>query len=460
MLDSQKIWQAVLGELELMLSKANFTTWFKNTFIIEVSEERAEAVIGVPNAFTKSWMEQKYNNYILEALNNVCDNKIRLITYQIQTIKKQPHKGVDTTHSFVPQEGEKGAKSAPFTGGEIDCGNLNARYSFTSFVVGEGNQLAHSASLAVTEQPGERYNPLFLYGDVGLGKTHLMQAIGHKIREKFVHFKVLYVTFEKFTNDYIAAARRAGFDEFRKKYRSMDVLLVDDVQFMIDKEKTQDEFFHTFEALHQNNKQIVVSSDRPPKALVELQDRMISRFEWGMIADLKLPDKETRIAILENKCKERHFELDREIIEYIVENIKNNVRELEGALNKIIAMYELNQKKPTPSSVREILSNLVVDPSKKALTPRRILETVADFYEISLDDILGASRKQVLVIPRQIVMYLMRRELEYSFPTIGGALGGRDHTTVIYACQKVENMLTEEGRICQEIESIRQRLYG
>jgi chromosomal replication initiator protein len=403
-------------------------------------------------------MEQKYNTYILEAINNSCDQKIRAITYQIQSVKKHQQKQGDGEGVFKEIEDIplKHIESASSRVGEC---NLNSRYTFGSFIPGEGNQLAYSASLAVTEQLGTRYNPLFLYGDVGLGKTHLMQAIGHKVQKTYSGIKVLYTTFEKFTNDYVAAARRGTFDEFRKAYREVDILLVDDVQFMIDKEKTQEEFFHTFEVLHDNNKQIVITSDRPPKALVELQDRMISRFEWGMIADIKMPDLETRIAILENKCKERNFELSQEIIKYIVENIKNNVRELEGALNKIIAMYELNRKPATISSVREILSNLMIDPSKNALTARRVLETVAEFYELNMDDIMGASRKQVLVLPRQIAMYLMRRELEYSFPTIGNSLGGRDHTTVMYACQKVEDLLSQE-RLKQEVETIRQRLYG
>ncbi|HCE49093.1 MAG TPA: chromosomal replication initiator protein DnaA, partial [Candidatus Jacksonbacteria bacterium] len=307
MLDPQKIWQAVLGQLELVLSKANFTTWFKNTFVFKVDEDRGEITIGVPNAFTKSWMEKKYNEYILDAVNQICQNRIKKICYQIQTVRKisfaPSDQGPEPKESpTLIVEGEAPRALTPT--GEIA---LNPRYVFTTFVVGSGNQLACSASQAVAEEPGTRYNPLFLYGDVGLGKTHLLQAIGHVIKEKYKDFRILYLNFERFTNDYVAAARRGSFDEFRRLYRSADVLLVDDVQFMIDKEKTQDEFFHTFEALHQNNKQIVITSDRPPKALVELQDRMISRFEWGMIADIKMSDLETRIAILEQKCKERGF---------------------------------------------------------------------------------------------------------------------------------------------------------
>ncbi|HBH45872.1 MAG TPA: chromosomal replication initiator protein DnaA, partial [Candidatus Jacksonbacteria bacterium] len=419
MLDPQKIWQAVLGQLELVLSKANFTTWFKNTFVFKVDEDRGEITIGVPNAFTKSWMEKKYNEYILDAVNQICQNRIKKICYQIQTVRKisfaPSDQGPEPKESpTLIVEGEAPRALTPT--GEIA---LNPRYVFTTFVVGSGNQLACSASQAVAEEPGTRYNPLFLYGDVGLGKTHLLQAIGHVIKEKYKDFRILYLNFERFTNDYVAAARRGSFDEFRRLYRSADVLLVDDVQFMIDKEKTQDEFFHTFEALHQNNKQIVITSDRPPKALVELQDRMISRFEWGMIADIKMSDLETRIAILEQKCKERGFPLNAELIDYVARNVKNSIRELEGALNKIIAWYDLSHKPPTLTLVREVLANLFSDPSKNALNPKRIMETVAAFYELTLSDLVGACRKRELVVPRQIVMYLMRRELDCSYPAIG-----------------------------------------
>lgn len=458
MTDPQKIWQGVLGELELILSKANFTTWFKNTFIISIDKEKGEAVIGVPNAFTKSWMEEKYNASIIKALANVSGKTISSILYQIQTLKssnqhslaEEPAGAIleplHTTHNEQSHEAQ-------------NAYGLSRRYTFSNFIVGAGNQLAHSASCAVAEEPGVRYNPLFLYGDVGLGKTHLMHAIGLAALSRNPSYRVIYINFEKFTNDYVAAARKGGFDVFREHYRSADILLVDDVQFMIDKEKTQEEFFNTFEVLHHNEKQIVITSDRPPKALIELEDRMISRFEWGMIADIKMPDQETRRAILENKCKERGFSLDPEIIAYIAENIKNNIRELEGALNKTIAWYELNHKTPSLSSVREILLNVLADPARKYLSPRRIIEAVAEFYDVSLPDITGQCRKRELVLPRQIAMYLMRNELENSYPTIGQNIGGRDHTTVMYACQKIEDILEKEDRMRKDVEDIRQKLY-
>ncbi len=455
MLDPQKIWQSALGELELMLSKANFTTWFQNTFIITIAEDTGEVAIAVPNAFTKSWMEQRYNAYIMKALNNVSQDKIKRISYQIQTAR-QVIKPPDAT--IYPL-------SHPKLGGviiqeKVDEFGFNKRYTFDNFIVGSGNELAYSASRAICEELGTRYNPLFLYGDVGLGKTHLMHAIGQLIRRNHADKKVLSLNFERFTNDFVSAARSGGFDAFRATYRGVDILLVDDVQFMIDKEKTQDEFFHTFEELHRKNKQMVITSDRPPKALVELQDRMISRFEWGMIADIKMPDVETRIAILESKCKEKQFTLERELIVYIAESIKNNIRELEGALNKIIAWYELSRKTPTINSVKDVVASFLADPSKRALTPKRVMEAVAEFYSVSLDDILGTCRKRELVVPRQITMYLMRQELNFSFPTIGLQLGGRDHTTVMYACDKIGGMLEAEERLRLEVENIKQRLYG
>lgn len=458
MTDPQKIWQGVLGELELILSKANFTTWFKNTFIISIDEEKGQAVIGVPNAFTKSWMEEKYNTAIIKALFNVSGKTISSILYQIQTLKQSHHQSA--------MEEPAGAVSEPLNTTHKEqfheapnAHGLSRRYTFSNFIVGAGNQLAHGASCAVAEEPGVRYNPLFLYGDVGLGKTHLMHAIGIAALLRNPSSRVIYINFEKFTNDYVAAARKGGFDAFREHYRSADILLVDDVQFMIDKEKTQEEFFNTFEVLHHNEKQIVITSDRPPKALIELEDRMISRFEWGMIADIKMPDQETRRAILENKCKERGFSLEPEIIAYIAENIKNNIRELEGALNKTIAWYELNHKTPSLSSVREILLNVLADPARKSLSPRRIIEAVAEFYDVSLPDITGQCRKRELVLPRQIAMYLMRNELENSYPTIGQNIGGRDHTTVMYACQKIEDILEKEDRMRKDVEDIRQKLY-
>lgn len=454
MLSPNQLWQAVLGELELSLSRANFTTWFKNTSIAEIYEDKV--IISVPNAFTKSWFEEKYHKFILKALHNITNNQINNIIYKIEIGKanKKPQ-SIDTISKIKIDTKDTETEFQKNTNNF----NLNPKYVFETFVIGESNQLAHSACQAVTREPGTKYNPLFLYGGVGLGKTHLIQAIGHAILKLFPHLKVLYINFEKFTNDYVQAARLCSFDKFREIYRGSDVLLVDDVQFMLNKKKTQDEFFHTFEALHQQNKQIVITSDRSPKELKDLEQRLITRFEWGMIADINIPDYETRIAILKSKCQEKNFSLSNEIIEYLSTYINSNIRELEGALNKISAWYQLNQTEPSMSGVKEILTNFFTSTQKKALNPKRVIEEVANFYEIKIDDLIGDCRKRDLVTPRQIIMYLLREELSSSYPAIGSAVGGRDHTTAIHACNKVIQIMQQDERVRLEIESIRQRLY-
>lgn len=459
MLSSNQIWQAVLGELELSLSRANFTTWFKNTSIAEVCKDKI--LISVPNAFTKSWFEEKYHKFILKALRNITNNKINNIVYKIET--GRPNKKpvtADTINTIAKIKINPKEETKPAVSRELNNFNLNSKYMFETFIVGESNQLAHSASQAVSREPGIKYNPLFLYGGVGLGKTHLIQAIGHAVLKFFSHLKVLYINFEKFTNDYVQAARNGSFDKFREFYRGYDVLLVDDVQFMLNKKKTQDEFFHTFESLHQRNKQIVITSDRPPKELKDLEERLITRFEWGMIADINMPDYETRVAILKSKCQEKNFSLADGIIEYLATYINSNIRELEGALNKISAWYQLNQTEPTLSGVKEILTNFFTSTQKKALNPKRVIEEVSEFYEIQTADLVGDCRKKSLVIPRQIIMYLLREELNSSYPAIGAAIGNRDHTTAIHACNKVNQLMQNDERLRLEIENIRQRLYS
>lgn len=458
MLSSNQLWQAVLGELELSLSRANFTTWFKNTSIAEVGDDKI--IISVPNAFTKSWFEEKYHKFILKALHNITNNQVNDIVYRIETGRPNKRPLVaDTADTISKIKISSKAEGNQTVLRETNDFNLNSKYVFETFIIGESNQLAHSASQAVAREPGVKYNPLFLYGGVGLGKTHLIQAIGHAIVRFFSHFKVLYINFEKFTNDYVQAARNGSFDKFREFYRGHDVLLVDDVQFMLNKKKTQDEFFHTFEALHQHNKQIVITSDRPPKELKDLEERLITRFEWGMIADINMPDYETRVAILKSKCQEKNFSLTDEIIEYLATYISSNIRELEGALNKIFAWHQLNQIEPTLAGVKDMLTNFFTSAQKKALNPKRVIEEVSSFYEIQIVDLVGDCRKKDLVVPRQIIMYLLREELNSSYPSIGAAVGGRDHTTAIHACNKINLLMQADERVRLEIESIKQRLY-
>jgi chromosomal replication initiator protein len=449
-MNKQQLWQAILGELELILSKAHFTTWFKNTFITEASDD--EIIIAVPNAFTKVWLENKYHQHILKAAQNI-STTVKKISYQIESLSdKKPlfnNKAIKNSNETPVNEPQKTNKFG-----------LNEKYNFQTFIIGKGNELACAAAKSVAKNPGKNYNPLFIYGGVGLGKTHLMQSIGNYLIFNSANKKILYINSEKFTNDFVRAIKNSQIDNFKKLYRQADLLLVDDIQFMAGKEQTQEEFFHTFNELYQNEKQIVLSSDRPPKAIPALEQRLISRFEWGMIADIGSPDLETRMAILQSKCQEKNTKFDHTIINYIATNIQSNVRELEGALNKIIAYWQLNNTEPTLDVVKNLLSSLVKAPIKSGLTPKQIINTVANYFDVTINDITGNCRKRGLVIPRQIIMYLMREELKSSYPSIGQELGGRDHTTAIHAITKISGEINEESKIKNDIILIRQRLYN
>ncbi len=459
---NEQIWQAVLGEMEVNLSRANFITWFKSTFISLIEEDKV--VISVPNIFTKSWLEKKYHKDIMQALEKVIELKIAEILYKVEPLKKAPPVNQLDSITQTPQETanitenpttESSTEQKPAT---LNKFGLNTQYVFDSFIVGKNNQLAHAACKAVAANPGVTYNPLFIYGGVGLGKTHLLQAIGHDLAN--VSKKVLYVTCEKFTNDYVQAVRTGRAKEFKDFYRNVDLLLIDDIQFMGGKEGTQEEFFHTFNELHQSNRQIVVTSDRQPKAIPSLEKRLQSRFEWGMIVDVTLPDVETRMAILETKCKEKNCSFDEKIINYIANNVQNNIRELEGALNRVVAFHQFNNTEATLDSVKEVLSGIMNTFQSKSVTPKLIIDVVSKFYDIDIADLIGKSRKKELVTPRQIAMYLMREEIHTSFPTIGNEFGGRDHTTAIHACNKVSGEVKQDQRKKQEIESICQVLYS
>ncbi len=451
-MDKEQLWQAALGELELSLSKANFTTWFKNTFVAVY--ESTKVTIGVSNTFTKTWLENKYQKQILEALQNATDGKVTEVIFNVETSHRvdaaQP---AQSTISPVEQPQKSTEPKNGF--------GLNKRYTFKSFVVGKGNELAHAACLAVSQRPGEVYNPLFLYGGSGLGKTHLLQAIAHEVLHTSPDIKAIYVTCEKFTNEFIQSISKGGTEKFKDFYRTADILLIDDIQFLAGKEGTQEEFFHTFNALHQQNKQIVLSSDRPPKAIPALENRLISRFEWGMIADVGQPDFETRVAILNAKCQEKTISLSKEIITTVANAVQSNVRELEGALNRIVAYHQLNNSNPTVESVRSILSSISQHQKREgALTPKQIINTVSEFFDISIENITGISRKKELVVPRQITMFLLREEAKCSYPTIGQELGGRDHTTAMHAYEKIRRAMEEDEKIQQDINLIRQRLYN
>lgn len=451
-MQNDQLWQAVLGELELQLSKANFTTWFKGTFVS--SREDNKIIIGVPNAFTKSWLEKKYHESILKTLQNLTNNIVKEIFYKVETKKiiNQDSSNVisDLKKIKIIEDEQPGVTSF----------GLNNRYTFNKFIVGKGNELAYAACEAIVKAPGKTYNPLFIYGGVGLGKTHLLQAIGHDLSQN-TNYKIMYVTSEKFTNEYIQAVKNGRGKEFKDLYRNVDLLLIDDIQFIAGKEGTQEEFFHTFNHLHQANKQIVLTSDRPPKAIPALEKRLLSRFEWGMIADVSVPDLETRIAILEVKLKEKNYSLEKEIVSYIASHIQNNIRELEGALNRIIAFNQFNNTPITLENVKNILNTISrTTTSKGNINPKDVLKIVAEFYDLNIDELIGKSREKRLAYPRQIIMYLLREEIKSSYPAIGHELGNRDHTTAMHAYKKISSAIENSEKTKQEVNSIRERLYN
>jgi chromosomal replication initiator protein len=460
---NEQIWQAVLGEIEVSLSRANFVTWFKDTFISSFENDRF--IVCVPNAFVKKWLEEKYHKNIVSALENITRQPVQEVIYKIElrsgagvNLAALNNKNEAKPETATPAGKKDNSGSSPENGGVNQYG-LNPRYVFENFIVGRGNELASAACQAVVGNLGKAYNPLFIYGGVGLGKTHLLQAIGNAVTKKTN--KILYTTSEKFTNNYIQAVKTGKAKEFKNLYRNVDLLLVDDVQFMGGKDGTQEEFFHTFNELHQNDKQIVLTSDRPPKSIPAIEHRLISRFESGMVADVGKPDMETKVAILERKSLEKNYHLDKELLVYIAEHVQNNIRELEGALNKVVASHQFKDLTPTLKSVKEILNDYVSNIQTRSLTPKEVIEATAKFYNISYKDLIGKSRKKELVWPRQIAVFLIREEIGSSYPSIGAELGGRDHTTAMHSYNKIEREIKEQGneKVKQEIGSIRQ-LFG
>lgn len=457
----EQIWQAILGEAELTMSKASFTTWFKNSFIAE--HQNGVLTIGVPNGFTRAWFENKFNKEISQTFHKVTGKKPTEIKYVIKI--KAKDKPETNNKNFLEADQHKTEKveithkKQTQSNSDQLClsAGLNPKYSFDTFVVGKHNELAHAACWAAVRRPGETYNPLFIYGGVGLGKTHLLQAIGHELIKSGK--KVIYVTSEKFTNDYVDAIYHGRGNAFKSVYRNVDLLLIDDIQFMAGKDGTQQEFFHTFDQLHRANKQIVITSDRPPRNMKAVEARLITRFEWGMVADISQPDLETRMAILSTKCQQKEFPLEQAVIQYIASNINNNVRELEGALNRIMGFCQFHNRKPDLSIAQQVLKDFFVSIQSNNLSnPQKILEAVASFYNIGLGDLTGKSRKKELVGPRQIAMYLLRTKLSSSFPAIGQELGGRDHTTAMHACNKIEADLKNNQKIKQDLEQIAQSI--
>jgi len=450
----EEFWQAVLAQIQLTTSPANFATWFKNTEI--TSQKEGKLIVGVPNSFAKEWLENKYGKAIFKILHGL-DEEIKEVKYEV---RKSGFKVLKRTPgpSDLGQIAETGQLG--FQEFEIDKEtSLNPRYTFENFVVGPFNELAQAAAEAAAKNPGQVYNPLFIYGGVGLGKTHLLQAIGNEVIKNFPQRKVKYTPSEKFTAGVVSSIRNREMESFKSKYQAIDVLIIDDIQFLAGKEKTQEEFFHTFNALYEKNKQIVLSSDRPPKAIPALAERLRSRFEGGMIADISYPDYETRIAILKAKCLERKVELQDEVLGYIASNIQRNIRELEGALNRLIAYQKLQNLAPDLEVAKFLLKNLLAAPSK-VVSVKKIIQAVAEFYDLKEKEIISSSRKKEIVKPRQIAMYLLREELKSSFPFIGRKFGGKDHTTAIYAFEKISKELEKSESLTEEINLIKQRILS
>ncbi|HSR89084.1 MAG TPA: chromosomal replication initiator protein DnaA [Candidatus Udaeobacter sp.] len=462
-MSNHEIWQAVLAELELSISKPNFVTWFKNTDII--SYQDSCVVLCVPNEFNRAWMEKKYNQMIVTSLERVTGKPIKKLEYKICSIKNIPAQSAVSEAESKAQEFSSnpvmasGAPAETISPPRVGEFGLNPKYVFETFVVGGGSELAYAAAQAVVNKPGEAYNPLFIYGGVGLGKTHLIQAIGNHLLKLRPETNIMYASAEKFTNDYISSMREGSAKSFQNRYRNIDVLLIDDIQFISGKEKSQESFFHTFNELHQQNKQVVMTSDRPPKAIPALEDRLKSRFEWGMIVDVAPPDLETRIAILQKKCLEKNFPLAQNILQVVATTFQRNIRELEGALNKIIAFHQLKGMEPTLESVKSLLSSLEVRSMQRSVTPQQIIEAASQFYSINISDLTGQSREKKFSFPRQIIMHLMRKELNMSYPSIGNELGGRDHTTAMHADNKISAEAENDLKLKQEIEMIKQKLY-
>ncbi|MBU0647829.1 chromosomal replication initiator protein DnaA, partial [Patescibacteria group bacterium] len=427
--------------------KANFTTWLKNTAYLDYDDD--VLVIGVANIFTKEWLENKYHEEILKTCRTVSPT-LKSILYKVSSSKKEESEFKKIKIKNAPDE------EAPTT---TSFEKPSSRYTFGNFVVGGNNRLAHAAALAVAKNPGGSYNPLFLYGGVGLGKTHLMQAIGNQVKKDLKDKKVVYVPSESFTNDLINAIRARKVNAFKDKYREIDVLLVDDVQFIAGKEQTQEEFFHTFNHLYEAGKQIVLCSDRPPRAISTLEERLSSRFEWGMIADVQPPDLETRVAILQHNAAKAGVEFEMEVYEEIAASIQHNVRELEGALTRLVAHCQIHNEQPTKQLIEEILGSILNNPYRQSVTHKKILSTISKFYNITQTEITGKKRNKEIVLPRQVAIYFMRKDLSISYPKIGSIMGGRDHTTIMHGYEKIEKLMKEDEELMTAITKLKEMLY-
>ncbi|MEN4042684.1 MAG: chromosomal replication initiator protein DnaA [Anaerolineaceae bacterium] len=439
-MNPQHAWQATLGQLQMEMSKAAFDTWVRNAELVSYDNETFK--IGVQNAYARDWLDSRLSSTVTRLLSGMINRpqSVEFIVWQ------REH---ETASEYLEEEGFDQKSGQNYQ-------TINTKYTLESFVVGSSNRLAHAACMAVAENPAKAYNPLFLYGGVGLGKTHLLHAIGYEASRHGL--EVLYVPSEEFTNDLINSIQKRTTAAFRDRYRRIDVLLIDDIQFIAGKESTQEEIFHTFNTLHGQDKQIIISSDRPPKALVTLEERLRSRFEWGLTVDIQPPDLETRIAILRTKADRAGRQVPHEIIELIARQVQSNIRELEGALTRVLAFADLSGMAFSASLVNTALADLL--PQRNIIDANHVLSAVATSFGVSAEKLRGRDRSREIAWPRQIAMYLLREEVHVSLPQIGEALGGRDHTTVMYACDKVADLIERDDRLRRQIIQIREQLYN
>jgi chromosomal replication initiator protein len=449
-MNASQAWQSALGQLQVEMPKGTYDTWVRDSEL--VAYEDGAFIIGTNNAYARDWLEGRLRSTITRLLTGMMNRtvEVRFVVWQ----PAQPSENLVeiSAESEVPEPLEEKPQS-PLSSGNL---TLNPRYTFETFVVGNSNRLAHAASLAVAENPSKAYNPLFLYGRVGLGKTHLLRAIGNAAVQSGL--EVLYVSSEEFTNDLIHAIRTHSTPAFRDKYRNTDVLLIDDIQFIAGKESTQEEFFHTFNTLHGQNKQIVITSDRSPKGFMTLEERLRSRFEWGLIADIQSPDYETRLAILRSNAERLGKAVDPAVLETIAHRMQSNIRELEGALNRIIAYAYLRGLPLTPDLVDSALADLVTEP--RSMEPGQLVKAVGQAFGVSQERLLSRDRSAEVALARQVAMYLLREEAQLSLPVIGEMLGGRDHTTVMHGCQKIGELLERDDRLRRQVASLREQLFG
>ncbi|WP_223702792.1 chromosomal replication initiator protein DnaA [Sutcliffiella deserti] len=440
------LWLKALNEIEKKISKPSFETWLKSTKAYSLKGDNL--VITAPNEFARDWLESRYSNLIGETITDITGEELT-IKFIIPQNQSDEEIEIKTPPAKIKRDDD------PI---EIPQNMLNPKYTFDTFVIGSGNRFAHAASLAVAEAPAKAYNPLFIYGGVGLGKTHLMHAIGHYVIEHNPGAKVVYLSSEKFTNEFINSIRDNKAVNFRNKYRSVDVLLIDDIQFLAGKEQTQEEFFHTFNTLHEESKQIVISSDRPPKEIPTLEDRLRSRFEWGLITDITPPDLETRIAILRKKAKAEGLDIPNEVMLYIANQIDSNIRELEGALIRVVAYSSLINKDINADLAAEALKDIIPSSKPRMVTILDIQKTVGEEYNVRLEDFKAKKRTKSVAYPRQIAMYLSRELTDFSLPKIGEEFGGRDHTTVIHAHEKISRLVQTDTSLQKQIKAISEQL--